>query len=85
MKNTTKEDVLFYTKKKEQPLHGREESSWFYTGLFGQVGFIVVIPIVAGAFIGQYFGHTLVGIGIGLVLAVGSFIKVVLDITRIKN
>lgn len=85
MKNTIKEDILFYTKKKDSPKGDRKESSWYYTGLFGQVGFMVIIPILGGAFIGQYFHHTLIGIGIGLVLAIGSFIKVILDIMHTKN
>lgn len=59
--------------------------SWYYLGKVGQVGFVVIVPIVVGAFVGQYIGKPLAGILIGLVLGLASFAKVVLDIIHLKN
>lgn len=35
------------------------DKTWYYLGLFGEIGFSIAIPIVGGAFLGRYIDDRL--------------------------
>lgn len=53
------------------------DGSLFYLGMVGQIGYTIAIPLVLGALIGKLFGQTLIGLGIGTLISVIAFVRVI--------
>lgn len=53
------------------------EGSWFYLGMVGQIGYTIAIPLVLGAFLGSLVGQTLIGLGIGIIISVIGFVRII--------
>jgi F0F1-type ATP synthase assembly protein I len=73
-------------KKREQEI----QSSWRYVGMFSQIGFSIVAPIVAGVLVGKMVdGRWLTyptgihaGLGIGIGMSIVTFIYTVRSMIR---
>ena len=61
------------------------DSTWYYLGLVGQIGYVVALPIAGGAIIGSFVGGTLMGIVVGFVISVLGFIQVIQKILHTKE
>jgi hypothetical protein len=53
---------------------------WFYLGMVGQIGYTIAIPLVLGVLIGKLFGQALVGLGIGFIISVIGFIRIIREV-----
>lgn len=53
------------------------EGYWFYLGFAGQIGYTIAIPVVLGALLGNRFGHTLIGLGFGIVVSIIGFTRII--------
>lgn len=70
--------------RKDKKTRNARGSSWYYFGLAGQIGYTIAIPLVAGTLIGSFFGHTLIGLVIGLVISLIGFVRVIQDALHVK-
>jgi ATP synthase protein I len=64
--------------------------SWYYLGVFGEIGFAIALPIVGGALLGSFLDKefslypkaTLTGLIVGVLLSVIYFVRTILDIIK---
>ena len=61
------------------------DSTWYYLGLVGQIGYVVALPLTGGAIIGSLVGQTLIGICVGFVLSAFGFIRIIQRIVQKKE
>jgi predicted F0F1-ATPase subunit len=81
------------SQRRKQTKTSKSNSSWFYLGLVGNIGYTVALPIVAGALLGSFIDNklswypkaTLSGILVGTILSVLGFIQTIRDIIRQKH
>lgn len=77
-------------RKKTSKIGQKPEEWYYYLGSIGQIGFTISLPIVLGAFAGNYldrkyglFPKATIGlIFAGIVISFFGFIKQVLNLTR---
>jgi F0F1-type ATP synthase assembly protein I len=77
------------TKRRSQ----ESTDAWYYLGLAGQIGYVVAIPVAGGAILGSLvdkkFGFyptgTALGLGIGLVLSIMGFVRVIQQVLQQKK
>lgn len=61
------------------------DSTWYYLGLVGQIGYVVALPIAGGAIVGSSFDRrfgmypagTVVGLSIGFLISIIGFVRVI--------
>jgi len=53
------------------------DSSWFYLGIAGQIGYTIAIPLVLGTVVGKAAGNALAGLSIGFVISIVGFIRII--------
>ncbi len=70
--------------RKVKKTRNAKSSSWYYLGFAGQIGYSIAIPLAAGAIIGSFFGHTLIGLIIGFVISIVTFVKVIQEALKTK-
>lgn len=55
----TSEEPCVSERQKERIVNTRsQDTSWYYLGMVGQIGFAIAIPIAGGAFLGSYLDRT---------------------------
>lgn len=67
-----------------------QDTSWYYLGMVGQIGFAIAIPIAGGAFLGSYLDRawglypkmTLGLLVFGIILSGVNFYKTVQEILK---
>jgi hypothetical protein len=72
---------------KNRPIQKKKgsDSAWQYLGIVGQIGYAVALPLSGGAIVGSlvdrkfgwYPKGTLFGLGVGFVVSIGIFIRVI--------
>ena len=72
---------------KDRPNHQKKESdtAWYYLGLVGQIGFVIALPIAGGAIVGSWLHGTLIGIGVGFLVSIVGFIRVIQKIMQTRK
>lgn len=66
--------------------------TWWYLGMVGQIGYTIAIPLAGGAVLGSVIDRalgtnprgTLIGLGIGFVLSILGFVRVIRETLRKK-
>lgn len=61
------------------------DTTWYYLGLVGQIGYVVALPIAGGAILGSLIDHTILGLGIGILVSVVGFVRVIEKILKIQK
>jgi hypothetical protein len=61
------------------------DTTWYYLGLVGQIGYVVALPIAGGAILGSFLGHKVLGIGMGFLVSVVGFVRVIQKILSIQK
>ncbi len=72
------------TKRKKKTSPRPQGFVWYYLGIAGQIGYTIAVPIAGGVIVGSWIDSkrasapvgTLVGLGIGVGVAVIGFVKV---------
>lgn len=91
---TIHEHTLTAVPKKERKTEQKEKrSAWYYAGYFGEIGFVIAIPIAGGAFIGSYLDQrwstypktTLALLFAGVLLSIIQFIRIIREIIQTKD
>ena len=74
---TITEGITGAKPKKAAKRTGNRGSSWFYISVVGQIGYTIAIPLALGAFVGSLLGNALIGLGIGVVISIAGFVKII--------
>ena len=69
-------------KKKKR---AREFGTWMYLGMVGQIGYTVAIPLVVGALLGKFLGSAIIGLGIGTVISIIGFVRIIQEVSHKKS
>ena len=72
---------------KKRLVHRKEnpDTAWYYLGLVGQIGFVIALPIAGGAIVGSWLHGTLIGIGIGFLISIVGFVRIVQKIMQTRK
>lgn len=85
-----KDGILHVYPRYKKHQKRESQSSWLYFGLVGEIGFIIVLPMAVGAFIGTridrswgtYPKATLTLLFAGFVVSVVGFVRIIYDLIK---
>ena len=75
--NITLKEGFRGAKRRPIKKNKNSDSTWYYLGLVGQIGYVIALPLAGGAIIGSFVGSTLIGIFIGFVISLLGFIRII--------
>ncbi len=81
----TLKDGLSGAKSRSRRQKKDSDATWYYLGLVGQIGYVVALPIATGAILGSFVGHKLLGIGVGVLVSVVGFVRIIQKILSIQK
>ena len=85
-------DGMIIKPRKADKKKGNGQSSWYYMGLVGQIGYAIALPIVGGGLLGGYIDRrlssypkaTLLFILLGVIVSITGFIETIRELMRQK-
>lgn len=89
----SKESTLSVSSRKENEGKRKKYNTWFYVGFVGEIGYVVLVPMVGGALLGEYIDKvrstyptaTHILFYVGLFISVVGFTRIVQELMNRKN